>query len=322
MADPLDNIRFSFNGIDLLPWCPELRDTFGPRFAPHTLWGRDGTRMEEGGLMPRKVRAKLVFAGDEWLNQISDVLGKMVRKPRGPLQHPIQGNWQAVLLAPIEATFDPSGKGAVYEVDATWQEDAYDQRLTFERGPAGQAQIVGEQCAAATTAATVIRTTIYARYTIGPIAQRFRRLADAAVALTGSFTTDATGYAAAGLEQFSSGLWDPALDVSLRRLPDLAGAAIRGLRQVAGHSAYDATAAVTRALKASTDMDLALRALFPVPIVYPVRHKMSVYELVQILYPHKARAQRLALAEQILRINRLSRPDVLTPDLRLQVPAP
>lgn len=318
----LDDIRFSFNGIDLLPWCPELRDTFGPRFAAHTLWGRDGTRMEEGGLMPRRVRAKLVFAGDEWLSQISDVLGRMVRKPRGPLQHPIQGNWQAVLLAPIEASFDPSGKGACYEVDATWQEDAYDQRLTFERGPAGQAQIVNERCTAANTAAAAIQTAIYARHTLGPIAQRFRRGADAAVAQTSSFTDAATAYAAAGLQQYSSGVWDPALDVSLKRLPDLAGTAIRGLRQAAGHGAYDATAAVTRALKASTDMDLALRALFPVPIVHRVRAKMSVYELVQILYPHKARGQRLALAEQILRINRVARPDVLAPELVLQVPAP
>ena len=44
--------------------------------------------------------------------------------------------------------------GAVYEVDAQWVEDAYDQRITFERGPAAQAKIVDEQCSAATVAAT------------------------------------------------------------------------------------------------------------------------------------------------------------------------
>lgn len=320
--DPLEGIRFSFNGIDLMRWCPELRDTFGPRFAGHVLWGRDGARQEEGGNLPRKCRAKLVFAGDEWLNQIADVLGPMVRRPRGPLQHPIQGSWRAVLKAPIEASFQPSAKGAVYEVDAQWEEDAYDQKITFEKGPAAQAQIVTEQTTAATTAAAALQTALYARYTVGPVAQRFRRLADAGVARTADFTGAADLYAAAALSQFNSGIWDPTLDVSLRRLPGLAAPAIQALRLMSGHQAYDATMAVQRALKAATDLDLAMRALFPVPILFPVRMKMSLFELVQVLYPHKSRTQRLALADQIQRINRLQRPDVLTPDLTLQVPAP
>lgn len=322
MADPLDSIRFSFNGIDLLKYCPELRDTFGPRFAAHTLWGRDGARQEEGALMPRKVRAKLNFAGDEWQREISDVLGRMVARPRGSLVHPLQGTFQAVLKAPLEASIDLARRGAHYEVDATWEEDAYDQRLTFEKGPAGQAQIVTEQTAVATTAAAALQTATYARYTIGPIAQRFRGLADRGVSLTASFTGAADAYAAAALGQFNTGTWDPALDVSLKRLPSLATPAILALRLVSGHKAYDATTAIHRALKAATDLDLALRALFPVPILFPVRQKMSLYELVQALYPHKSRAQRLALADQVQRINRLARPDVLTPDLVLRVPTP
>lgn len=322
MADPLDGIRFSFNGIDLLKYCPELRDSFGPRFAPHTLWGRDGARQEEGALMPRKCRAKLNFAGDEWLTQISDVLGPMVKKPRGPLVHPIQGSWAAVLKAPIEASFNPSQKGAFYEVDAQWEEDAYDQRITFEKGPAAQAQIVNEQSDAATAGAAVLQAATYARYIIGPAAARFRRMADAGVSRTATFTTAATSYAAAGLAQFTSGIWDPTLDVALKRLPSLAAPAIQGLRLLSGHKAYDATTAINRALKAATDLDLAMRALFPVPILFPVRQKMSLFELCQVLYPHKTRTQRFALADQIQRINRLQRPDVLTPDLVVQVPAP
>lgn len=322
MADPLDGIRFAFGSVDLLPYCPELRDTMGPRFAAHQLWGRDGARQEEGANMPRKCRAKLVFAGDEWLRQISDVLGKMVRKPRDILHHPIQGSWPAVLKAPIEASFNPSQKGAVYEVDAQWEEDAYDQRITFERGPAAQAKIVDEQCSAATVAAAALQAATVTRYTVGPAAQRMRALATAAVGKTEAFTAAATGYSAAALAQFESGSWDPQLAVALKRLPDLATASIQKLRLLSGHGAYDATTAVHRALQAATDLDLALRALFPVPVVYPVPMKMSIYDLVAILYPHKQRAQRLALAEQIQKINRFARPDLLVPGDRVQVPAP
>jgi hypothetical protein len=222
--DPLENIRFAFGSVDLLPYCPELRDTLGPRFASHTLWGRDGARQEEGGNMPRRCRAKLVFAGDQWLQQISDVLGKMVAKPRDTLHHPIQGSYQAVLLAPIEASFNPSQKGAVYEVDAQWEEDAYDQRITFEKGPAAQAATVDERCSAATVAAAALQAATVTRYTLGPVAQRMRRLATDAVNKTATFTTAATTYSAAARAQFESSTWDPQLAVSLKRLPDLATA--------------------------------------------------------------------------------------------------
>lgn len=321
MAGLDDLQRLSFNGIDLHKYCPDLRDSFGPRFAGRTLWGRDGARQEEGGNAPRRCKVKLNFAGDEWQSDISRVLGGIVARPRGTLIHPILGSFQAVCKQPIEASFDPSQKGACYEVDLTFEEDAYDKRITFEKGPAGQAQEVTRQTSLADEATVLLQTTTYAKYTIGPVAIRLRRLVDRAVELTGTFTSAANSYAATALEQFNSGVWDPSLETQLKTLPTLAKPAIQGVRPL-GHQAYDATTAINLALKAATDMDLAVRASFPIPIMYPIRQKMSLFDVCQVLYPHKTKTQRLALWEQILRINRLDRPDVLLPSRIIQVPAP
>ena len=319
----LDDISpLSFNGIDLYTYCPEMRDAFGPRFAGHVLWGRDGAKQEEGGNAPRKVKVHLNFAGDTWLTQVNQVLGGILRRPRGKLVHPILGTFQAVCKEPIQGVFSPSQKGACYEVDLNFEEDAYDQRQTFAKGPAAQAKIVTEQADAADMGAAAVSSFLYERHRVGVGAQRYRRLADSAVGQTSGFTAAARSFAAVAIEQYNSGTWDPSLEVRLKQLPTLATPAIQALRLASEYKAYDATTAVNQALAAATDLDLAIRAQFPIPIMLTVQGKMSLYDLCQALYPHKARSQRLALAEQILRINRLARPDALLAGQQVQVPAP
>ena len=328
MADllPIPNLsKLAFGQVELHRYCTELKDTFGPRWATHKIPGRTGIKQEELGGEALRTQVHLEFAGAEWRGQV-DLLGKLVKKPRDTLVHPVYGRKRMVLKHPVQGAMDFARKGANYSVDLLFEEDALDQDLLPEGGPATQSQRTKEQAGLATAAGTAMNTLILAKYRVGALAREVRGKMNEALSLIAAFTDPAEIYAGAALIQFSQGILDSSLGVQVARLPQLGDDAIKKIRTVTpDHSAnermgYDVISAIELTVKAAQDLDRSIRANLPVPVVIKVQQKTSLGVFVQGFYQDKTLSQRKALEEQIEAINRLRRWDIIYPGTSLTVP--
>lgn len=314
--------RSTWNGTDFHRHVVELTHEFGPDFIPHQFAHRRGAKQEERGDPPRRSRFGLEFAGVDWRGALQDILGPMLDRPRGVLVDPVFGKLRMV-LKPVQGNFQPVKKGAFYSCNLTFEEDTLDQRAAVQKGPAALSQDVGDAADSADAAAQSLKDDIFARYATGLAVQQIRTRTLQAQAAVSTATTAARAYAAAALEQFTSGIWDPSLSNQLGALPSLVAVAEVQVRAVAETNVYtyDVLAGMELATRAAQDLDFALRANLPPPIIWEIQEKTSLHAFVGLFYLGKTRDERFALLDHIQRINRLARTDVLQPGLKIVVPA-
>lgn len=313
----VSQFRAKFGDIDFHRYIAgEVQDEFGPRFVPHVFPGRRGARQEEMGDLPARSTFKLEIPGNP-----GTLLSPWLKKPRDLLIHPHFGKLRCIIKGPIRGTSHFVARGRLYQVEITFEEDTLDQqRDELKQTPTSYGQSTLSGAAQTNAFAEAMRAAVYAQFTVGAYAVQIRQQALNVKALFNSFASAATTYANAALVQFNVGIWDPSLDQQLKLLPQLAERATRGGRALSETLSYDAITAAEVTLQAATDLAAATQRQFPPPVKWVVRQKMSLNRLVGTLYPQQTAVQRLELADQIVRINRIVRADVLQPGKEIIVP--
>lgn len=316
--------RASFGRVEFHPYLISLHDEFGPGFVPHQIPHRNGARQEEMGGPPHRTHMSLNFAGLQWRTQFEDILGPMLARPRDFLMHPVWGRMRMVLKAPLSGDMDLVKNGPLYSVSLSFEQDTLTENLTIQKGPAVLSQEVKEHTASADAAAAAWKDSIFEKFKLGPQALIIRQKALTAQAAVSSFTGAADSYAAAALSQFSTGVWDPALDNQMRSLAALAQVAEVQVRSVAptNVNAADIQANIELAAKAAVDLAGAIQANLPPPMRWYVREKVSLAAFVARVYLGKSRDERATIADHIQRINRLARVDVIDTGAWIVVPKP
>lgn len=314
--------RAAFGRTDFHRHVREVQDEFGPDFVAHQIPHRSGAKQEERGDPPRRSRFTLEFGGLDWRSALDEILGPMVQKPRDVLTHPVWGKLRSV-LKPIQGHFLPVQKGNYYSCTLTFEEDTLDQRIQTQKGPAALSQDVNDAADGADAAALSLKNDIFARFATGLSAQQIRTRTLQAQAAVSVASGAARTYAAAALEQYTTGVWDPALGNQLGALPTLVALAETQISSVAETNVYafDVRANLELATRAAQDLDFALRANLPPPIIHEIQQKTSLLAFCGLFYLGRSREQLFALLEHIQRSNRLARVDVLEPGLRIVVPA-
>ena len=313
--------KISFGGIEFHKYVQGFSEEYGPAFYGHRYLGKRGAHQEmiTPG-MPRKMRIPVQFTRSQ---DREDVMNPILQSPKGTLVHPDIGRMPAVLQYPVRGSYAFVETGELYKVELLFEEDREDkdQTIAVRQGPAAHAREVRDRAAEANAAAEVLRQAVYAKYTVGAVAQRYRRLALTAQSLVKSFTADAVSFANDAEAQFTTRIWNPALEVQVKGLPTRCDAVAQALRGAFEGQSYATLQACERTLHAANETYQALREVFPAPTQLTIQTSMSLAVLVARQFPRKSYSERWELIDHIQRINRLARPDCLRPGQEILIPA-
>ena len=120
----------AFGPVQLSRYLQSLEDDFGPRFATHEFWGRDGGLEEYGGQRQLRTKVRLRIPGASWRAALAETLEPMLATPRNVLTHPVYGRKKMVIKSPVRGSMDFVREGACYAVELLFVEAAADVRLS------------------------------------------------------------------------------------------------------------------------------------------------------------------------------------------------
>lgn len=338
--------RIAWGAVELHKYVVEFHEEYGASYYGHRYPGRRGALQEKTSPgQPRKVTLSLNF---ESAARKAEIMNEVQQKTQDILVHPDVGRMKAILQYPIRTSYNFVNEGELSKVELRFEEDTLDQNLTNQKGVAARAQSTRERAAATGTSATALKDRVFGLYTIGATAARYRQLITSTELAFQSFASEATSYADAAEAQFSTGEWDPSLEQRLLKLlPGYEGAAKtmrlaaraglpvpRGAAEAAALAlaldsaraqaafvgAHDLIQNAERTLAEARALHEALRARFPAPIEVSIESKVMLAVFVAQQYPGASFERRWALVEQIRRVNRLGRADILRTGMRITIP--
>ena len=315
----------AFNGVEFAKYVTNVKDSqYGPSFVAHRIPHRRGARQEQTGDLPFRSEYALEFAGLEWANNARAILGAIIQKPRGTLTHYLFGPIRMVLKGPVSGSWDPVARGTHYAVSLTFEEDTLTNELNFSRTPSAMSNEISASVTETNAQMTNYVGAIFERYTRGASSLRLRSQSLLVQSSMTTFTTAASDFAAAALDQFTAGQITPELATRLARLPTLLDAATLALRPMQTLNPYGATSvdAAEVTLRQCRNLEQSIRANLPPPIIWPVPEGMNLTRFVGALYPTRNIDDKFAIFQSILTTNRLLRPDALVGGQLLTIPAP
>lgn len=313
--------QLAFGSTRLHRYLVGLEDTFGPRFATHEVWGRDGALEEHGGAGPLKTKVRLKIPGAAWRSALAEVLEPILRKPRDVLVHPVYGKKNMVLKSPARGGMDFPREGACYSIELLFSEAAQDQALLDPGGVSAAAQRTTEQATQTSKVFTVLSDALLLKYRIGAYAQQVRQYVATAQAAISEFVAFAQEYSALAVTQFTVGTLSSTIDTAAQGVMRLADATVLSLRRLGDLNSYEAVMSVERTAAYARDLRDEITATMPVPIVFTVWQTTSLDLLVQNFYPGRTWAQAEEIEQQLMRMNSLPRYDVILAGTKMLRPS-
>lgn len=302
----------AFGPVQLSRYLQSLEDDFGPRFATHEFWGRDGGLEEYGGQRQLRTKVRLRIPGASWRAALAETLEPMLATPRNVLTHPVYGRKKMVIKSPVRGSMDFVREGACYAVELLFVEAAADVRLSSgASGVSAAAARTTDQAAKSSAAFNAAAAALRLKYKVGAFAQDLRRKIALAEGLVSEVVGLANEYSAVSVAQFAAGTLTRGLDVALAGVQRAADAAILSTRKLGDRSTFETVMSLEETCKAARDLRDEVEANLPVPIVYIVWETTSLELLVQQLYPGRTVDQNAEIERQIMRMNSLPRYDVI-----------
>lgn len=311
-----------FDGIELHKWAPGFNSQISGNWAEHRIPGQRGALQEDLGDGVLCTKVALQFVGPTFRQDYNQVMTGLTKNRRGELHHPTRGSKLCVLTDIVE-TMDWTKQGNAIRVELTFKEAVVHTPDSFNGGPATQAQAVKNHAEDTQNQANGLKKQVYVKFPFNVLRRSAVLLALDAVH---GYLRAALTYASSALDAFQEGRLALELVNQLQALPGLVSQAERLLAQNGTvMQIQPIITSMEQCLYAATQLDAAIRANLPPPIVTVVSKSpgQSIYSFVQTWYPHKTRSQQLGLVDILLQLNRgIRRPSLIPFGFRVVRPAP